>query len=476
MSKLFDLLGFIIGKIKEPKSWNDLTDKPFGEVVTLVPVKEFTFTGTNYMYDGLPGISNGDTLRVTFNGEVYDVVYSNGTFGNASIGNSAIADTGEPFYGMYGVLYPREEGTHVVKIEKKETSIKTLDENYIPDVFSGSWNDLTGKPFGEESVEEVVLPECSVELVSNKYVEGYTGSVTPDEFVPLVGGVEYTVIIDGQPYQSTAVEESWGVLLRDVGGFSITSFPSTNEYEVSGDSAGTHTFKITTTATVVKPLDEIYIPDTIARTEDIPKNGVNSVNNMTGDVVLDAASVGALPDSTEIPAVPASLPNPNTLTFTGAVMGSYDGSAPLNVEIPAANDADWEFITKLTQEGTTTNYYISQNDSGEAFSYDELAMFLTPTKAVNYWKKVQINSNDVTFSDATKLIFNDYSGNSSIAVDKTYVLFVRPNSGKGYLSLFGSPDLVLYNFYEPLAVKAKISSFTMKMEVGEGGTIEIYGR
>ncbi|MBO4937375.1 MAG: hypothetical protein J6C98_00020, partial [Oscillospiraceae bacterium] len=48
--------------------------------------------------------------------------------------------------------------------------------------------------------------------------------------------------------------------------------------------------------------------------------------------------------------------NPNTLTFTGAVIGSYDGSAPLNVEIPAANDADWEFITKLTQEGTTTNY------------------------------------------------------------------------------------------------------------------------
>ena len=28
------------------------------------------------------------------------------------------------------------------------------------------------------------------------------------------------------------------------------------------------------------------------------------------------------------------LPNPNALTFTGAVTGSYDGSAPLSVEIP----------------------------------------------------------------------------------------------------------------------------------------------
>ena len=33
--------------------------------------------------------------------------------------------------------------------------------------------------------------------------------------------------------------------------------------------------------------------------------------------------------------MPDKLPNPNALTFTGAVTGSYDGSAPLNVEIPS---------------------------------------------------------------------------------------------------------------------------------------------
>lgn len=32
--------------------------------------------------------------------------------------------------------------------------------------------------------------------------------------------------------------------------------------------------------------------------------------------------------------IPESLPNPNALTFTGAVSGSYDGSEPLTVEIP----------------------------------------------------------------------------------------------------------------------------------------------
>lgn len=32
--------------------------------------------------------------------------------------------------------------------------------------------------------------------------------------------------------------------------------------------------------------------------------------------------------------IPTALPNPNALTFTGAVEGTYDGSAPLTVEIP----------------------------------------------------------------------------------------------------------------------------------------------
>ena len=34
--------------------------------------------------------------------------------------------------------------------------------------------------------------------------------------------------------------------------------------------------------------------------------------------------------------IPDALPNPNALTFTGAVTGSYDGSNPVSVEIPSA--------------------------------------------------------------------------------------------------------------------------------------------
>ena len=38
----------------------------------------------------------------------------------------------------------------------------------------------------------------------------------------------------------------------------------------------------------------------------------------------------------DISAYVETLPNPNAITFTGAVTGSYDGSAPMTVNIPSA--------------------------------------------------------------------------------------------------------------------------------------------
>ena len=82
---------------------------------------------------------------------------------------------------------------------------------------------------------------------------------------------------------------------------------------------------------------------------------VQSVNNKTGAVTLSAADVSAIPSTLTGTAgqvltktadgqewkdvdIPTALPNPNALTFTGAVIGSYDGSAPLEVEIPTVDD------------------------------------------------------------------------------------------------------------------------------------------
>lgn len=82
---------------------------------------------------------------------------------------------------------------------------------------------------------------------------------------------------------------------------------------------------------------------------------VQSVNNKTGAVTLSASDVSAIPSTLTGTAgqvltktadgqewkdvdIPTALPNPNALTFTGAATGSYDGSAPLEVEIPTVDD------------------------------------------------------------------------------------------------------------------------------------------
>lgn len=57
-----------------------------------------------------------------------------------------------------------------------------------------------------------------------------------------------------------------------------------------------------------------------------------------------AKDVGALPKDTEIPTIPEALPNPNKLTFSGAITAEYDGSGAVMVTIP---DTQTERIEKL---------------------------------------------------------------------------------------------------------------------------------
>lgn len=91
------------------------------------------------------------------------------------------------------------------------------------------------------------------------------------------------------------------------------------------------------------------------------------------------------------------LPNPNALTFTGAAEGSYDGSAPLTVEVPSGGGGEkaWRLITDFTTEEDITSFDITVDDDGNAFSLDELylitnAISSTPTAVV-----INLSFNDV---------------------------------------------------------------------------------
>ena len=56
--------------------------------------------------------------------------------------------------------------------------------------------------------------------------------------------------------------------------------------------------------------------------------------------------------------IPTKFPNPNPLTFTGAVTGSYDGSEALTVEIPET------FILHSSTVDSTKEFKITVDDNG----------------------------------------------------------------------------------------------------------------
>ena len=64
------------------------------------------------------------------------------------------------------------------------------------------------------------------------------------------------------------------------------------------------------------------------------------------DYFTDADKQEIAEAAAEMVSIPTALPNPNALTFTGAVSGSYDGSKPLTVNVPSLTVDD-----SLTQSG-----------------------------------------------------------------------------------------------------------------------------
>ena len=72
--------------------------------------------------------------------------------------------------------------------------------------------------------------------------------------------------------------------------------------------------------------------------------------------------------------------NPNALTFTGAVEGSYDGSAPLTVEIPSGGGAaveTWDLLINAEIAEDCTEVIFNSGDAGEVLSnYKELLLLI----------------------------------------------------------------------------------------------------
>ena len=96
---------------------------------------------------------------------------------------------------------------------------------------------------------------------------------------------------------------------------------------------------------------------------------IDNLTTNVSDKPLSAAQGVALKALIDAITIPTALPNPNALTFTGAVSGSYDGSAPVSVEIPSGvsevqsgfeliDSIDWS-TEDMAQAGAAKEYTLN---------------------------------------------------------------------------------------------------------------------
>ena len=79
--------------------------------------------------------------------------------------------------------------------------------------------------------------------------------------------------------------------------------------------------------------------------------------------------------------IPEKLPNPNALTFTGAVSGTYDGSEPMSVEIPSggtggsSEENQWRLLNTVTLTEPVSAIEILSDSDGNPFEISEFVVF-----------------------------------------------------------------------------------------------------
>lgn len=144
--------------------------------------------------------------------------------------------------------------------------------------------------------------------------------------------------------------------------------------------------------TTLDQLSEVvaYIKNNRSLVEAITTNKVSVadiVDNLTTNVAnkpLSAAQGVALKALIDGITIPDKLPNPNALTLTGAVFATYDGSAPVNVEIPSgggggsgggeAEFPNWRLIKTISFSADIGSVTFDTDDNGNAFSLKEIML------------------------------------------------------------------------------------------------------
>ena len=294
------------------------------------------------------------------------------------------------------------------------------------------------------------------------------------------GGNMYTVLLtDGTSYDITAPKGAKGDK-GDAGGKGDTGVPgkaaTIQVGEVTTGAAGTPA-SVSNVGT-----DEAAIFDfTIPRGE----KGADGADGKTAYAY--AVEGGYTGTETEFAAklaeeMPTTLPNPNALTFTGAVTGSYDGSAAMSVEIPSggsvgsSEEKTWRLIKTIEITEAVTSISFNLDEDGNPFEVESLLIYtgLNVKVSGNSQFLVDLNGNSFEITSpnsfvgtSAKSIYwkTDWAGLRVAVMGSSTYDFKSVASYASYVRLIDSPQ--------------KITSVAIKLQgtiAFTAGKLYFYGR
>lgn len=306
------LLGMSLEEIQNSISWNNLLDKPFGEVETegAVLVPETTFSGTTTTTISLGGFIRfgdyyHDSIVVEFDGTKYTTQMWTEYTGGADIygvgdvdldttyGDYFSNDTGLPFCVIQEStgtdmcsLSASDDAEHIIKIYVPGMATKQLDEIYIPDTISRtnhthSYDDLNDKPFYDATTATTIFDEQTVQLTSQTYSPSNydysvreTNDITVSETEFTIGDT-YRVTLNGTTYTCTVIQGGFAPTIGAYDSWDMANSNSEYPFSINHSTISVRTedeevtLKIERIDGELKQLDDKFIPDTISRTDHI---------------------------------------------------------------------------------------------------------------------------------------------------------------------------------------------------------------
>lgn len=157
--------------------------------------------------------------------------------------------------------YLAGEGTELPNpITRKEQFLRKIANKKT------TWDDLEGKPFYDEEVRTVLVPETTVEFTTNKVSLTSTADFRTANLV-IFDGVEYDVVWDAanNSLGDSKLQSSSGDSTPNAPPFSFYQLGSgfMHSVYVHKDNLGTHTFAVYKVEGSIKTIDEKYLPESV---------------------------------------------------------------------------------------------------------------------------------------------------------------------------------------------------------------------